>query len=397
VTGLRRHTAIVGLGTTPYYRRGASLPRTPAQLAADAILAAVADAGLDVDDIDGFASFAGGQDTALLAQWLGVPEVRFSASIDGGGGGSAASVGLAAAAVEAGMADCVVAYVAVQQAASRFGAAFAPNGSGGGYLAPPSAETDFMQIAGLMAPGHMFAVLASRHMHRYGTTREHLAEVAVSTRANATRRPTALRRASLTVEEYLASPMIADPLCRLDFCLESDGAAAVVVVSTDRARDLAHRPILVLGSAHGGLGRWGQAITWMGMPDEYFASSGHRPVARRVFEQAAIVPGDVDVALLYDHFTPMVLMQLEDYGFCGIGESGDFVASGAIRWPDGSLPTNTHGGNLSEAYLIGMTHVVEAVEQLRGAAVNQVEGAELALVTGGPAPIPVSNLVLGRA
>ena len=130
----------------------------------------------------------------------------------------------------------------------------------------------------------------------------------------------------------------------------------------------------MLASAHGGHGRWGQAITWMGMPDDEFASSGHRPVARRLYEMAGVGPDAVDVALLYDHFTPMVIMQLEDYGFCGIGEGGPFVADGNIRWPDGGLPVNTHGGNLSEAYIIGMTHVKEAVEQLRGTAVNQVDG-----------------------
>jgi acetyl-CoA acetyltransferase len=152
----------------------------------------------------------------------------------------------------------------------------------------------------------------------------------------------------------------------------------------------------VRASAHGGAGRWGQAITWFGMPDEYFTSSGHRPVARRLWGDADLGPADVDVALLYDHFSPMVLMQLEDYGFCPIGESGPFVAEGNIRWPGGRLPVNTHGGNLSEAYIIGMTHVKEAVEQLRGTAVNQVDGAEIALVTGGPASIPVSALVLRR-
>jgi acetyl-CoA acetyltransferase len=111
---------------------------------------------------------------------------------------------------------------------------------------------------------------------------------------------------------------------------------------------------------------------------------------------AGMGASDVDVALLYDHFSPMVLMQLEDYGFCPIGESGPFVAEGNIRWPDGSLPVNTHGGNLSEAYIIGMTHVKEAVEQLRGTAVNQVEGAQVALATGGPASIPTSALLLRR-
>jgi acetyl-CoA acetyltransferase len=190
--------------------------------------------------------------------------------------------------------------------------------------------------------------------------------------------------------------MIADPLCLFDFCLECDGAVAVVTTTAERAKDLRHPPAFVRASANGGNGRWGQAITWMGMPDEEFASSGHRPVAKRLWDMAGTEPRDVDVALLYDHFSPMVILQLEDYGFCGIGEGGDFVADGNIRWPSGALPVNTHGGNLSEAYIIGMTHVKEAVEQVRGTAVNQVEGAKVALVTGGPASLPVSSLLVAN-
>jgi acetyl-CoA acetyltransferase len=154
--------------------------------------------------------------------------------------------------------------------------------------------------------------------------------------------------------------------------------------------------VKVTASAHGGRGRWGQAITWMNMPDEYFVSSGHRPVAQRLWDMAGMTAADVDVALIYDHFSPMVIMQLEDYGFCGIGEGGPFVADGNIRYGTGSIPVNTHGGNLSEAYIIGMTHVKEGVEQIRGTAVNQVPAASVALVTGGPASIPTSSLLLTR-
>jgi acetyl-CoA acetyltransferase len=170
----------------------------------------------------------------------------------------------------------------------------------------------------------------------------------------------------------------------------------VITTTAERARDLRHPPAYVRASAHGGSGDWGTAITWMGMREDIFASSGHRPVARDLWERAGLGPADVDVALLYDHFTGLVLLQLEDYGFCPIGESGPFVADGNIRYPDGTIPVNTHGGNLSEAYIIGFSHVMEAVEQLRGTATNQVAGAEVALVTGGPAPIPVSGLVLTK-
>jgi acetyl-CoA acetyltransferase len=395
---LKDRAAIVGVGSTPYYRRGRSLPQTTMDLAIKAILAALDDAGLSVDDVDGFALYGGAFiDTSLLAQVLGIPEVRFTAGLTGGGGGSAGSVGLAAAAISAGMADVVVSVLTLQQANMRFGASFAPKSrTTGAYSAPSTPESVFASNSGLMAPGQMFAMLVQRHMHLYGTTREHLAEVAISTRNNAITRDTSLMHDELTRNQYFDARMISEPFCLYDYCMECDGAVAVITTTPERAKDLKQKPVHVMGSAHGGAGRWGQAITWMGMPDEYFTSSGHRPIAKRVYEMAGVRPDDVDVALLYDHFTGMVLLQLEDYGFCGIGESGPFVADGNIRWPAGGLPVNTHGGNLSEAYIIGMTHVKEAVEQLRGEAVNQVADADIALVTGGPASIPVSALLLHR-
>ena len=396
---LKGKAAVVGVGATPYYKRGQSLPQTPLELAGKATLAALDDAGLTVDDVDGLALYSVGLggDTSLFAQTLGIPEVRFTAMLTGGGGGAAGSVGLAAAAIHAGMATTVVSLMTLQQAASRFGASYAPRGKPGAqYSAPPSPEKDFASPAGLMGPGQMFAVLAMRHMHLYGTQREHFAEVAISQRENAIRRETSIMKTPLTLDDYFNARMIAEPLCLYDFCLECDGAVAVVTTSVDRAKDLRQPPVTVTASAHGGLGRWGQAITWMNMPDEYFVSSGHRPVAQRLWEMAEMTAADVDVALIYDHFSPMVIMQLEDYGFCGIGEGGPFVADGNIRYGTGSIPVNTHGGNLSEAYIIGMTHVKEAVEQMRGTAVNQVDDASVALVTGGPASIPTSSLLLTR-
>jgi acetyl-CoA acetyltransferase len=235
-------------------------------------------------------------------------------------------------------------------------------------------------------------------MYLYGTKREHFAEIAIAQRANAINRPTSIQKEPLTVEEYFSSRMISDPLCLYDYTMENDGAVAAITTSAEHARDLRQKPVYIMASTNGGLGRWGPAIfTYFQMPDEYFASSGHRPVAKRMYAMAGIEPQDVDVALLYDHFSPMVLMQLEDYGFCPIGEGGRFIADGNIRYGTGTIPVNTHGGNLSEAYIIGMTHVREAVEQLRGVAVNQVKDAEVALVTGGPASLPVSGTLLRRA
>jgi len=390
-------TAIAGIGRTPYFKRGASVPRTKLQMACQAIKAACEDAGISVKDIDGFAYYSGGFDTARIAQMLGIPEVTFTASLTGGGGGASAAVGLGAMAIDAGQATHVVSLMTLQQTPdARLGAAFATKGKSA-YSAPSESHVDFVAPSGLFSPGQMMSVLAMRHMHLYGTRREAFAEIAISQRENAIKRPTSRFTEPITLEDYFNARMISDPLCLFDYTQENDGAVAVITTSAERARDLRKPPAYVLASAHGGKGRWGLAYQQMQMPDEYFTSSGHRPVAKRLYEQAGITPADVDVALLYDHFSPMVLMQIEDYGFCEIGEGGAFVEAGNIRYGTGTIPVNTHGGNLSEAYIIGMTHVYEAVEQVRGEAVNQVEDAEIALATGGPASIPTSGLLLGRS
>ncbi len=399
---LKDKTAIVGIGATEYYRRGESLPQTELELACKAILGALDDAGLTVDDLDGFTIYSSSCDPAQVASVLGVPEVRFAASLTSGGGGSAGSLGLAASAIVSGQADVCVTLMTLQQAKRRLGGSAVGEGApglggggspyGGGGVPSWAA---FISGAGLMAPGHSFSLLTRRHMELYGTKREHLAEVCISQRENAIKRPTALRRDPLTLDEYFAARMISDPLCLFDYTMETDGAVAAVVTSAERAKDLRQKPVYIGGAAHGGAGRWGSAIfTYFQMPDEYFASSGNRPVARRMYDMAGLGPEDVDVALFYDHFSPMVIMQLEDYGFCPIGEGGPFVADGNIRFDGGSIPVNTHGGHLSEAYIIGMTHIREAVEQLRGVAVNQVSDAEVAIVTGGPSGLPISGTLL---
>jgi acetyl-CoA acetyltransferase len=402
---IRDRTAVVGVGATPYYKRGQSYPRSELELTCAAILAALDDAGLTTADLDGFAIYSYACDPAEVAATLGVPEVRFAASLTAGGGGSAGSLGLAAAAITSGMATTVVSLMTLQQRDRRVGGTavggrlmYAGGGTGAYGGKGPSSLNAFTANSGILAPGHSFAMLARRHMHLYGTKREHFAEVCISTRENARRRPdTALYTGPLTLDDYFDARMISDPMCLYDYTVESDGAVAVITVAAERAVDLRQTPVYILGSAHGGSGRWGPAIqNYLQMPDDEFASSGHRPVAKRLYRMAGVGPADVDLALLYDHFSPMVITQLEDYGFAPIGEGGPFVAEGNIRWGTGSLPVNTHGGNLSEAYIIGMTHVREAVEQLRGVAVNQVEGAEIALVTGGPAPLPVSGTLLRR-
>jgi len=392
---LRDAAAVVGVGESPFFRRGASAPRTLLDLALEAIVGALDDAGLAPSEVDGFTQYAHPQgiEPAVLAEVLGLPELRFASTVSGGGGGSCGAIGEAAMAVATGVAEVVVTVTAnqVRRAAAVSGSDyFADAGEWAGSW------FDFVNVPGLVSPGHMFALIARRHMHRYGTTREQFGAVAISTRQHAATLESSVMRAPLTLDDYLAAEMISSPLSLFDFCLQSDGAAACVTVSAERARDLARPPAYVRGFAIGGGGRWGQGQEALQMPDELFASAGYGTVGDSLWRAAGVGPAEVDVAELYDHFTPMVIMQLEDLGFCPNGDGGRFVASGATAWPNGSVPVNTHGGNLSNVNLYGITHINEAVRQLRGDAVNQVDGAEVAVVTGGPGKLPLSGLVLRR-
>ena len=375
-------------------------------LALEAILCAVADAGLPVHAVDGLSSFAGDRnDPAFLAWDLGLPELRFANMVwlPGGGGGCAA-VADAALAVESGQAEVVVAFRSLCQGQfHRFGQG---PGARTDRTRPPAlrqaqslleAYTSFTFPFGVLNAPIVYALPMRRHMHRYGTTPDQLGHVAVTFRAHAARNPRAVMGAKpMALADHRASPMIADPFRLLDCCLETDGACAVVVTTRERAHDCAHQPVEILASAQGTVGGygWGPFATH-DIPDEHYASGGGTSVARHLWERAGLGPGDVDVAQLYDHFSGLVLLSLEDFGFCAPGESGPFVAGGGLAWPHGALPTNTHGGSLSEAYIHGLNHVVEGVRQLRGASTCQVEDARVCLVTSA-AGVPTSALLLGR-
>lgn len=383
---MKQAATIVGVGSTPYYFRATSHPQTIYELIDKAILAGLEDAGLGVQDVDGMAFFAAGFDPGTICEQLGIDGLTFSHIVSGFGGGMAGILDLAAMAIETGRAKTVVCIGAMQQSAvKRTGQAL--------NMLASTPEGIFHTVAGISGPGQALALQARRHMHEYGTRREAFGEVVLASRAVAANRETALRRKPLTMDEYLASPMLADPLCRLDFCLETDGALAFVVTSAERAKDLKQKPVFIEAAAQVGSRDWGRAFFWLNQTDEAFTTAGAGPVAKRLYEMTGTGPKDIDVALIYDHFSPLVIMQLEDFGFCGRGEGGPFVESGAIRM-DGEIPVNPHGGHLSEGYVVGMTHIREAVEQLRGTAVNQVPNANRALVTGGPAPMPMTAAIL---
>ena len=406
----RRRAHIVGVGESQYSRWGQIGDVTEHELACQAIQRAVADAGLSIDDVDGLASFADDRNEAVfLAAELGLPALRFANMVwMPGGGGGCAAVANAAMAVETGQAEVVVVYRSLCQGQFfRFGTGGVdPNAPAPAEPAPPTVQqADSLMLAslgfaipfGLIMAAAAYALPTRRHMHLYGTTSQQLGMLAVTFREHASRNPRAVMGGRpMTLEDHQASPMIADPHRLFDCCLESDGACAVVVTTQERARDLAARPVEILASEQGaprgyGFGPFSNA----NVADEIYATGGGEEMANRLWAKAGLGPGDVDVAQLYDHFTGCVLMQLEDYGFCERGEGGPFIESGALSWHGGSLPTNTHGGSLSEAYIHGLNHVVEGVRSLRGDSTSPVEDAEVCLVTSA-ACVPSSAVLLGR-
>ena len=406
----RKRAHIVGVGESQYSRWGQIGDVTEHALACQAIQRAVADAGLSMDDVDGLASFADDRNEAVfLAAELGLPALRFANMVwMPGGGGGCAAVANAAMAVETGQAEVVVVYRSLCQGQFfRFGTGGVdPNAPAPAEPAPPTVQqADSLMLAslgfsipfGLIMAAAAYALPTRRHMHLYGTTSEQLGMLAVTFREHASRNPRAVMGGRpMTLEDHQASPMIADPHRLFDCCLESDGACAVVVTTQERARDLAARPVEILASEQGapkgyGFGPFSNA----NVADEIYATGGGEEMANRLWAKAGLGPGDVDVAQLYDHFTGCVLMQLEDYGFCERGEGGPFIESGALSWHGGSLPTNTHGGSLSEAYIHGLNHVVEGVRSLRGDSTSPVENAEVCLVTSA-ACVPSSTVLLGR-
>ncbi|MGH0036996.1 MAG: thiolase C-terminal domain-containing protein [Myxococcota bacterium] len=406
MSGARAH--IVGVGESPYTRWGKIGDVSEHALACQAIQNAVQDAGLTMDDVDGLASFAEDRNEAIfLAAELGLPALRFANMVwMPGGGGGCAAVANAAMAVETGQAEVVVVYRSLCQGQFfRFGTPL-ENAPAPAEPPPPTvqpasslllASMGFAMPYGLLAAAAAYALPTRRHMHLYGTTSEQLGHISVTFREHASRNPRAVMGGRpMTLEDHQSSPMIADPHRLFDCCLESDGACAVVVTTEERARDLARGPVAILASEQGApRGYAFGPFTNANVADELYATGACEEMAGRLYAKAGVGPGDVDVAQIYDHFTGCVLMQLEDYGFCERGEGGPFVESGALAWKGGSLPTNTHGGSLSEAYIHGLNHVVEGVRSLRGESTSPVENAEVCLVTSA-ACVPSSALLLGR-
>jgi acetyl-CoA acetyltransferase len=379
---LQDAAAIVGIGQTEFARH---IDRPEAQLAAEAVVAALRDAGIEPAEVDGLCSFTmESTDEVTLAKSIGAGDITFFAQVGYGGGAACATIGQAAMAVAAGQANVVVAWRSRKRGApgSRPWAA-APS-----RLPIPAQWT---RPFGLLRPVDEVAMLARRYFHAFGGGREQLAEVALAIRAHANRNPAALMHTTaMTLDDYLAARWISEPLCLFDNCLETDGALAAVIVSAERARDCPHPPALVHAFGQG-LPRQHESMVNYFCDDPLAGPAW--TCARQLWSRSELGPADVQVAQIYDAFTPLVLLSLEGYGFCGRGEAGDFVVEGNLRWGSGSLPTNTSGGGLSEAYVHGFNLITEGVRQIRGTSTSQVEGASTCLVTSGEG-VPTSALLL---
>ncbi len=388
--------AIVGIGQTRFAK---NMGRDELDLACEAVLAACADAGLDAREIDGVVSYHVEQvDEIDLGSTLGLDRLRFMARTPSGGGGAASVIGLAAAALEAGAADCVVAFRARNRSkTASYGEGINQGGRPWAKAGTVLADSrQWHHPFGVAAPAQEMALIARRHMAVFGTLAEHFGAQAVAQRFHASRNPAALMRTEVTIEDWAASRPIADPIRLFDCSLEHDAGVAIVLTRRDRARDLARRPVRVL--AHGQC----DGPIHVDLPT-FFAETalfgervaGARLLAPDLWGAAGVQADDVDVAMVFDHFTMAVPLSLEQYGFCDLGEGGPFVASGATRWPDGSLPVNTHGGSNGEAFLHGLNHLPEAVRQLRGESTSQVADAQVAFVCGSITD-PAGAVVLGR-
>jgi acetyl-CoA acetyltransferase len=370
---------VAGVGCTEFSKNSG---RSALQLAAEASRAAIADAGLSPRDIDGSVTFTLDEtEEPQLANTLGIRELRISTRTRGGGGGCCATIQHAAAAVASGHTDAVLVYRAFNERSERrFGQ---PRGH------VPHADWDFYMPFGLDTPAKIYGLAFQRYMHRYGLTSADFGLYSVVARDWAATNPRAwFYQRPITLEEHQSSRWVAEPILRLlDCCQESDGGVAFVVTRADRARDLPN-PVRIAAAASTSLLHGHELFNYY--HDDLSKMAEVEALAAQLFGATGYGPWDMDLAMIYENFSPVVLLQLEGLGYCKPGEARDFIREGHIG-RGGRLPVNPSGGHLGEAYIHGMNLILEAVLQLRGSAANQVPGARRALVSAGR-----SGLILER-
>ncbi|MBT5895178.1 MAG: acetyl-CoA acetyltransferase [Rhodospirillaceae bacterium] len=384
---IRGKVAAVGIGESTYYKHGQS-PDAEFVLALQAIVRAAEDAGIDPKEIDGFASYSNDRsDPSRIAAALGIPDLRFSnMQWGGGGGGVAAAVANGAAAIACGYADCVVVFRALAQGQFRRFGQGAPDPT-------VSGDAAYMAPYGVMSPSQKFGMRATRFMHDYGVKNDVLRAIALTSYRHAQANPRAVMYGRpLDAETYDNSRWIVEPVNRLfDCCQENDGAAAMIIVSAERAKDLRQKPAYILGAAQGSDHRCGAGV----LNASNFGSSSFATVAPRLYETAGVSPSDIDVLQSYENFTTGVMMAVVEHGFCAPEECNEFFTQENLAAPTGRVPLNTSGGNLAECYMHGLGLQLEAVRQIRGESCNQVPDVKLAMNIAGPMVTPVSSLIMG--
>jgi acetyl-CoA acetyltransferase len=363
--------AIAGVGQTEFSKNSG---RSELQLAAEAVKAAIEDAGLRPSDIDGFVSFTQDENDELdLMRSVGIPQARWASRTSFGGSGSAGTAQHAAAAVISGMADAVVIYRAFnERSGQRFGQPAQMQ------LAPLNLYLPF----GLDTPAKMYSLWFQRYMDTYGLSNADFGLYSVQARKYAATNPHAwFYGHPITLDDHQNSRWIVEPILRLlDCCQESDGGVALVVTTEQRARDLRHPVVRIAAATHGNTIYGDNLFNYYHSDIARFVEA--ESVAQQLYAASGLAPSDIDVAMLYENFSPVVFYQLEAFGFCGRGEARDFIADGNIAI-DGAIPVNTHGGLLGEGYIHGVNNIIEGVRQLRGTAANQVADAHSALIAAG--------------
>ena len=386
-TTLKDEAVIVGIGQTPYTKNSGV---SELALAAEAVRKAIDDAGLKPSDVDGLTTFQlDNNDEIEVARTVGIGDIKLFSRIGYGGGAATSIIHQAAMAIATGTCDYVVAYRALN---GRSGQRYS-QGISGGIVTADLIHWSWYMPWGLLTPASWVAMFTQRYMHQYGARAEDLAEVALTMRSHAVNNPDAFfYQRPLTMDEYMEARWICEPLRLYDCCQETDGGCAVVITSRERARDLLHPGALIRGVACAAAADQEQMTSFYRDDISYLPEMNQ--VAEQVYHQSGLGPEDIDAAVIYDAFSAIVLFQLESFGFCKTGEAKDFVHDGNLSL-SGRLPTNTHGGQLSEAYIHGVNGVVEGTRLIRGTSTNQPEKNEHVLVTSGVG-VPTSGLILGQ-
>lgn len=386
---LRNQAAIAGIGLTEFSKNSGV---SELSLAAQCITSACDDAGISPSEIDGLVSYTlDSTDEIEVARAVGAGDLSFFSRINYGGGAAVGTILQAVMAVATGQASTVVCWRAMNgRSGQRMG-----QGVSGNIVSSDLIHWSWYMAYGMLTPGSWIALIANKYMDTYGVTREDLGRVAISQRNYALNNPRAFGYGKpLTMEDYLGSKMIADPLCLYDFCQETDGGCAILITSAERAKDLRQKPAVIRGVTQASTQGQEQMTSYY--RSELLSLPEMEMAARRVYNMAGLGPADIDAACLYDAFTSEIIMQLESFGFAEQGEGVHMVRDGALDI-EGRLPNNTHGGLLSEAYIHGMNNIAEGARLVRGESCNQpAKTVEHVLVSSGVG-VPTGALILGPA